>query len=261
MGTMDGLQDKHVLITGAGGGIGRALVATFLGAGARISACDIDPDLLAPLAETPDKKIENFAFDLTDAEASAKSVAMAIARNGAPDILVGNAGFTRAETLADLDHDAWDQELSLNLTGTYNVVNPVLDAMIGAGGGAIVIISSVNALAHYGNPAYSAAKAGLLAYARAIAVEHGANNIRANCICPGSVRTPAWDHRIAANPALLKEVIKHYPLGRMVTPQEVANAALFLGSPLASGITGTQLRVDAGLMAGNLRFVRDVVGG
>jgi NAD(P)-dependent dehydrogenase (short-subunit alcohol dehydrogenase family) len=116
-------------------------------------------------------------------------------------------------------------------------------------------------VAHFGNPAYSAAKAGMLAYARAIAVEHGAHNIRANCICPGSVRTPAWDHRLAENPKLLDQVLPHYPLGRLVTPEEVANVALFLASPLSSGVTGTAIAVDAGLTAGNLRFVREVLGG
>ena len=253
---MDGLTNKHVLITGAGGGIGRALVKAFLASGARVSACDRDPALLDGLGE-----VEKLAFDLTDAEASSHAIKLAVERHGPPDILVGNAGYTRAETMAATDHAAWDAELAVNLTGTYNVVTPVLAAMIKAGGGAIVIVASVNALAHYGNPAYSAAKAGLLAYARAIAVEHGRDNIRANCVCPGSVRTPAWDHRLIANPALLGEVSKHYPLGRLVSPEEVANAVLFLASPLAAGITGIDLAVDAGLTAGNLRFVRDILGG
>ena len=176
-------------------------------------------------------------------------------------MLVGNAGFTRAETMAHVDASAWEREIAINLTGTYNVVAPVL-AQMRAGGGAIVLVASVNGLGHYGNPAYSAAKAGMLAYARAIAVEHGRDNIRANCVCPGSVRTPAWDHRLAANPALLGEVSKHYPLGRLVTPEEVANAVLFLASPLSAGITGTALVVDVGLTAGNLRALRpDVLGG
>ena len=128
------------------------------------------------------------------------------------------------------------------------------------GGGSIVFIATVNALAHYGNPAYAAAKAGLVAYAKAIAVERGAAGIRANVVCPGSVRTPAWDHRLRRTPDLLDSVLPHYPLGRLVTPEEVASAALFLASDAASGITGAVLAVDAGLTAGNLRFVNDVLG-
>jgi NAD(P)-dependent dehydrogenase (short-subunit alcohol dehydrogenase family) len=253
---MWGLEDKHVLITGAGGGIGRALVAAFRGAGARISACDRDPALLEAL-----DGVEKLAFELTDAAATSRAVALAVERQGPIDVLVGNAGFTRAETLSDVDAAVWESEIAINLTGTYNIAAPVLDGMKAHKTGAVVFVSSVNALAHYGNPAYSAAKAGILAYARAIAVEHGRDGIRANCVCPGSVRTPAWDHRLAADPTLLAKVTPHYPLGRLVTPEEVANAVLFLASPLAAGITGTELPVDAGLTAGNLRFVRDVLGG
>jgi NAD(P)-dependent dehydrogenase (short-subunit alcohol dehydrogenase family) len=253
---MWGLEGKHVLITGAGGGIGRALVASFQGAGARITACDRDPALLEPLTG-----VEKLAFELTDAEATARAIALAVERGGPPAALIGNAGFTRAETMAQLDAAAWEREIAINLTGTYNVVAPVLPHMRAAGGGAVVLIVSVNAIAHYGNPAYSAAKAGMLAYARAIAVEDGRHGIRANAVCPGSVRTPAWEHRLETNPTLLDEVSKHYPLGRLVTPEEVANSALFLASPLSAGITGVTLPVDAGLTAGNLRFVRDILGG
>jgi len=245
-----------VIITGAGGGIGRALVAAFLKAGARVTACDRDPDLLTPL-----EGVAHSVFELTDAAAATTAINAIVQAHGAPDILVGNAGFTRAETMASLDDEAWDREIAINLTGTYNVVTPTLAHMTRAGGGAIVLVASVNALGHFGNPAYSAAKAGMLAYARAIAVEHGIDGIRANCVCPGSVRTPAWDHRLEKDPTLLGEVVKHYPLGRLVSPDEVANAVLFFASALSSGITGTSLAVDAGLTAGNLRFVRDILGG
>jgi len=253
---MWGLDGKHVIITGAGGGIGRALVKAFLGANAKVSACDRDPALLDPI-----EGVEKVAFELTDNVASARAVNLAIERLGPPAAIIGNAGFTRAETMAQVDAATWDSEIAINLTGTYNAVAPVLPHMVAAKGGAVVIIASVNGLAHYGNPAYSAAKAGMLAYARAIAVEHGRDGIRANCVCPGSVRTPAWDHRLEANPKLLEQVLPHYPLGRLVTPEDVANTALFLASPLSGGITGTAIPVDAGLTAGNLRFVREVLGG
>jgi NAD(P)-dependent dehydrogenase (short-subunit alcohol dehydrogenase family) len=126
------------------------------------------------------------------------------------------------------------------------------------GRGVFVFISSVNALAHFGNPAYSAAKAGLVAYARAIATEYGQHGIRANTLCPGSVRTAAWDHRLARDPGVLARVSRLYPLGRIVEPIEVANAAVFLASPLSSGITGVTLPVDAGLTAGNLPFIEQI---
>lgn len=250
---MFGLNDKHVVISGAGGGIGRALVAAFQTAGARVTACDRDPELLAPL-----QGVAKSVFELTDADATAGAVAALVAEHGTPDVLVSNAGFSRAETMDTVDQKSWNQEVDINLTGSFNLIDPTMRAMIANGGGAIVMTSTVNALAHYGNPAYAAAKAGLVAYMRAIAVENGRDNIRANCICPGSVRTPAWDHRVEKDPSLLTKVVAHYPLGKLVVPSDVANAALFLASPLAGAITGVALPVDAGLTAGNLRFIRDV---
>jgi NAD(P)-dependent dehydrogenase (short-subunit alcohol dehydrogenase family) len=250
-GSMTG---PHVLITGAGGGIGRALVAAFRQTGATISGAD------QVLAGMNDLDLDHrLAFELTDAVACATAIEDLIGERGPPDILVNNAGFTRGETLGQVDQVVWEREIAINLTGAFHVTRPVTAAMAAHGGGSIVFVASVNALGHYGNPAYSAAKAGLVAYARSIAVESGEKGIRANVVCPGSVRTAAWDHRLAKDPAILEDVVGHYPLGRMVTPQEVANAVVFLASPLASGITGAVLPVDGGLTAGNLRFVRDVI--
>ena len=253
---MFGLQDRHVVISGAGGGIGRALVAAFKAAGARVTACDRNAQMLSAL-----DGVETACFELTDRAAVDAAAAAILARSGAPDVVVGNAGWTRAEAMNAVTPAAWDDEIAVNLTGSFNLVAPLLPAMVAAGGGSIVFISSVNALAHYGNPAYSAAKAGLNGYARSLAVEMGRSGIRANVVCPGSVRTPAWDHRLEKDPGLLAEVSKHYPLGRIVVPEEVAKAVLFLASPLASGITGVALPVDAGLMAGNMRFVSEIIGG
>lgn len=248
------LDEQTVLITGAGGGIGRALVERFVAAGARVTGADRDAGALAglPLAD-------QLIFDLADTRATADASAAYIARAGAPDIVVSNAGFTRAETFEQLDLAAWEAELAINLTGAYALTGPLVEAMARRGSGALVFISSVNGLAHFGNPAYSAAKAGLIAYAKAIAVERGTRGVRANVVAPGSVRTPAWDHRLVADPGLLARVLPHYPLGHLVSPVDVANAALFLASPAAAGVTGTVLPVDAGLTAGNLRFVDDVL--
>jgi NAD(P)-dependent dehydrogenase (short-subunit alcohol dehydrogenase family) len=249
------LDGRRALITGAGGGIGGALVAAFKAAGATVIGADREESLLAKLDVD-----HRLAFDLTDGEAAAAAVERLEAEAAAPDIIVSNAGRTRAERMTDVDKAAWERELAVNLTGAFNVVSPALPGMMRRGGGSIVFVATVNALAHYGNPAYAAAKAGLVAYAKAIAVERGAAGIRSNVVCPGSVRTPAWDHRLQRAPDILDKVLPHYPLGRLVTPQEVASAVLFLASDAASGITGAVLAVDAGLTAGNLRFVHDVIG-
>ncbi len=248
------LDGKTVLISGAGGGIGRALVETFHAAGATIVGADRQADMLEglPLARS-------VLFDQADAKSTRAAVQADIAAHGVVDAVIANAGFTRAEHLGHLDDDVWASEMAINLNGAYALVDPITHAMAARGAGNVVFISSVNALQHFGNPAYSAAKAGLIAYARAIAVERGGEGVRANLVAPGSVRTPAWDHRLAADPGLLDKVLPHYPLGRMVSPQEVANAALFLASDAASGITGVTIPVDAGLTAGNLRFVNEVL--
>ncbi|MCW5719849.1 MAG: SDR family oxidoreductase [Devosia sp.] len=250
------LDGKSVLITGAGGGIGRALVAVFHAAGAAVIGADRQTAMLEglPLAG-------QVLFDQADAKATRATIDAYISAHGAPDAVVANAGFTRAEHLDHLDDEIWASEMAINLNGAYALTDPIIAAMAARGHGALVFISSVNAIAHYGNPAYAAAKAGLVAYAKAIAVERGGEGVRANVVAPGSVRTPAWDHRLKADPTLLDNVLPHYPLGRMVSPEEVAHAALFLCSDAASGITGTLLPVDAGLTAGNLRFVDEVLRG
>lgn len=248
------LDGQTVLITGAGGGIGHALVAGFNAAGARVSGADRDQDLLADLALD-----HSLTCDLADMDATNAATIRYIAEHGAPDIVVSNAGFTRAEILDQVDPTVWASELAINLNGAYALTAPIVEAMAARGSGSLVFIASVNGLAHYGNPAYAAAKAGLIAYAKAIALERGGQGVRANVVAPGSVRTPAWDHRLAANPNLLDNVLPHYPLARLVSPAEVAAAATFLASPAASGITGAVLPVDGGLTAGNLRFVNDVL--
>jgi NAD(P)-dependent dehydrogenase (short-subunit alcohol dehydrogenase family) len=251
-----GLKDRHVLITGAGGGIGQALVAAFTTAGAVVSGADQDLQSMSELSLA-----HRLVFHLTSRTQVQEAVNSFINDQGTPDVLVNNAGFTRGETLDQVDGDVWEREVAINLNGAFHVTAPIVDAMGKRGSGSIVFISSVNALSHFGNPAYSAAKAGLIAYVKALAVERGRYGIRANAICPGSVRTPAWNHRLQKQPDLLTRVLPHYPLGRMVTPKEVAQATLFLASSAASGITGTALAVDAGLTAGNLRFINDVLAG
>ena len=248
------LDGKTVLISGAGGGIGRALVAAFRAAGADVVGADREAGMLDGLDLS-----HRVVFDQADAKGTRAAVELYLAEAGTPDAVVANAGFTRAEILDQLDDDVWASELAINLTGAYAMTDPIVAAMARRGSGSLVFIASVNALLHLGNPAYSAAKAGLVAYAKAIAIERGGQGVRANVICPGSVRTPAWDHRLAADPTLLDTVLPHYPLGRMVVPEEVANAAVFYSSDAASGITGTVLPVDAGLTAGNLRFVNEVL--
>ena len=247
---------KSVLVTGAGGGLGRALVEIFGTRGARVIACDQSGDAMAglPAAST-------HVFDLLDRAAAGETVEAIVEQDGLPDIVINNAGWTRAETMVALSLESIEREVDLNLTGVMAFTNAMLEAMGADARGVFVFISSVNALSHFGNPAYAAAKSGINAYARAIAVEYGRRGIRANVVCPGSIRTPAWDHRIAKDASIPGKLQRLYPLGRIVNATEVAEAVAFLASDRASGITGAVLPVDAGLTAGCLPFIDDILGG
>lgn len=248
------LQDKRVIITGAGGGVGRALCRVFGAAGATLVGCD------AERAQVPDICEAVHVFDLRDDDAIA-AAAVRILNDGVPDIVISNAGWTRAETLDDVTPATYDDEMARNANGAAKFCMALLPEMRRAAGDrSFVFVASVNALSHFGNPAYAAAKAAGLAWMRAIATEAGRDGVRANAVVPASIRTAAWDHRLETDPTVLDRVSRLYPLGRIVTPEEVANAALFLASPLASGITGVALNVDAGLMAGNLPFVDAITG-
>lgn len=243
----------RILITGAGGGVGTALTASLAALGGTIIACDLPgPDLSASHISAAHH------FDLRDRPA-VQAAAQAILASGPPHIVISNAGWTRQDTLAQTTPDGLADELERNFTGPALLTHALLPAMRRlAGNRAFVMISSVNALTHHGNPAYSAAKAALLAWMRAIAVEEGKFGIRANAVIPASIRTAAWEYRLQADPRVLDRLGAIYPLGRIVTTQEVANAVAFLASPMASGITGTTLTVDAGLMAGNLPFLQAI---
>jgi len=246
---------KTVLITGAGGGLGSAIVALLAARGARVIGCDQSADQLSS-----SYLAARHVFDLLDRASIETTIADILDKDGIPDILINNAGWTRAETVSALNADKIEHELDLNLTGVMLFADPLIKAMAARGSGNVVFISSVNAISHFGNPAYAAAKAGINAYAKAIAVELGRSGLRANVVCPGSIRTAAWDHRLAKNPDILAKLKRLYPLGRIVDASEVAEAVAFLASERASGITGVVMPVDAGLTAGFLPFIDDILG-
>ncbi len=250
---------KTVLITGAAGGIGQVMSRHFAALGGRIAALDRN------------QAVEDFAGELTAEGFEALAVSADIARSGevaraigqihdrfgAVDVLINNAGFSTAASLETCSGEAWAEDIAGNLGGAYHCTSGVLDGMK-AGGGAIVNIASVNGLTALGDPAYSAAKAGLISYTKSLAMEYGRFGIRANVICPGTVRTPIWQHRIDRNPEILNELVKWYPLGRVADPIDIAKAAAFLASGDAAAITGAVLPVDCGLTAGNIVMAREL---
>jgi len=150
-----------------------------------------------------------------------------------------------------MDEEVWDRDLRGVVTSAFLCSKRVLRPMIERRSGVIVNIASVNGLAYVGNEAYSAGKAAMINMTQSIAVRYGRYGIRCNAVAPGSIATPAWQERVDKEPDVLDRLVKWYPLGRVGTPEDVAGAVLFLASDDASWITGTVLRVDGGLLAGN----------
>jgi NAD(P)-dependent dehydrogenase (short-subunit alcohol dehydrogenase family) len=171
---------------------------------------------------------------------------------------VNNAALAEGEDLLEFDETVWDLNLDVTLKGVFLCSRAVLPAMIEQKGGAIVNIASVNGLAAFGHPAYSAAKAGVINLTKNMAVSYGGQGIRVNAICPGTIRTPIWQSRVEMDPQIFERLAKWYPLGRVGEPEDVAKAALFLASEDASWITGETLTVDGGLMAGSYRMSREL---
>ncbi|PSJ57156.1 SDR family oxidoreductase [Pseudaminobacter soli (ex Li et al. 2025)] len=247
---------KTVAVTGASGGIGQAL-CRFLGSrGAAVAALDRSEAVLG-LAEQLNK--EGIAAKGAVADvANAEAIAAAFADFGAVHVLVNNAGFSSQGTLAVTDPEGWRAHIDGNLNGAYNCVHAVLPQMVARKGGSIVMVGSVNGLGALGDPAYSAAKAGLISLTRAVALEYGRYGIRANIVLPGTVRTPIWSERIRKDPNVLKRLERWYPLGHVAEPEDVAEAIAFLASDAARAITGAALPVDCGLTAGNIVMAREL---
>lgn len=249
------LDGKVALVTGAVGGIGSAIVALFLARGATVILCDKRADDLADRVATlraGGARVHAAAADITDHAALSAAVAAAVAAAGEVDVVVANASTgNRSDTLRGLGPADWREDIADNVAGQFNTVDCVLAPMKRRRAGSIVLIGSVNGLSTFGNPSYSAAKAALVSFTRSMAVEYGPHGIRANIVCPGTVRTPAWNRRIARDPAVLDRLTRWYPLGRIAEPDDVAQAACFLASDAAAYISGVVLPVDGGLMAGN----------
>lgn len=250
------LAGRTVAVTGAAGGIGQALCRHLAGEGAAIIAIDRDGSVSAFVETLRAEGVSarGAVVDIGDAD----GVAQALAGFGDIDVLVNNAGLSRHPTLATTAPAGWREDIDTNLAGAFNCAHAVLPQMVERRAGAIVNVGSVNGLMALGDPAYSAAKAGMIALTKALALEYGRYNIRANIVLPGTVRTPLWAERARKDPEVLKRLARWYPLGRIVEPAEVARVIVFLASDAASAVTGAAIPVDCGLMAGNLVMAREL---
>ncbi|MDO5641025.1 MAG: SDR family oxidoreductase [Paracoccus sp. (in: a-proteobacteria)] len=246
------MSKRIAIVTGAAGDIGQAISRRLLADHDMVVMADLDEGGAQAAAGTIGAQAHR--LDITD-PASCAELAGWVAQAGALATLVNNAGAAAAVSLQSGNAASWQADIALNLTGAYNVFAALADQLKETQG-SVVNIASVNGLSAFGHPAYSAAKAGMIHLTRMIAVEYGRFGIRANTVAPGTVRTRAWEDRATANPAVFEEAAAHYPLGRIVRPEDVAEAVGFLASPLAGAITGVVLPVDCGLVAGTPALAR-----
>jgi NAD(P)-dependent dehydrogenase (short-subunit alcohol dehydrogenase family) len=246
---------KTVLVTGAARGIGRATARLFAEHGAVVGLVGRTAEGVARAeAEIVGAGGEAFALvcDVRDGAAVARAVGAALARTGRVDVLVNNAGISGEEApFLELTEAAWDDMLALNLKGPFLFSQAMARAMAAADGGVILHNASIAGLGVDGAFShYCAAKAGLLALTRSMAVELAPHRVRVNAVSPGYARTDMTMQYFGPEmEAYLAGGFERVPLRRLVEPEEVARAFLFLASAAASGITGANLVVDGGLTA------------
>lgn len=244
---MISLAGRSIVVVGGGSGIGWAAAELATGLGARVAVADVDPataDLVAGLG----KAATFIACDARDPAQVAVMLDRAAERQGGIDGLLTTVGGARLAPLADVDLAAWNAELAFNLTSVYVVCQAVLPHLARRGGGAIVTTSSGYAvMAGPDRAAYTAAKAGVIAFTRTLAAAAAPQRIRANCIAPGPTDTPRF-RAMNGGDAGVERVRQAMPLGSIPKPIDCANVAIFLLSDAASQVTGQVVHVNGGLL-------------
>jgi NAD(P)-dependent dehydrogenase (short-subunit alcohol dehydrogenase family) len=244
------LEDKIALVTGAGAGIGRAIAETFAREGAHVVVADRDGEAAREVADAivkSNSSAQAETVDITDTKQVKALMGRLAEKFGRLDVLVNNAGVGERSDFRHLDDAAWDKVWKTNVDGTVRCAREAFDLLKASGKASIINLSSVMATKHTRQMSvYSATKGAVSALSRSLAVEYAPYGIRVNALCPGYVET-ALIGRYMNNPMIAKALLTQTPLRRFGTPQDIANAALFLASDEAAYITGAGLDVDGGM--------------
>lgn len=244
------MKDRKVLVTGGASGIGRATARRFIEQGARVALLDRDAETLAATARELGPGAVGVHADVTDENEVKAAVAEAVAQLGGLDGLVNAAGVSLWRSLPEMTLEEWRRILSINLDGPFIVCHAAYPALKAAGKGTIVNIGSGAGLRPRQNfSAYCASKGGLVLFTKAIALDLAGDNIRVNAVCPGVVYTPMVERTLSRAPdreAAVQAFIARGVIKRFGTPEEIADAVLFLSCDESTFITGSALGVDGG---------------
>lgn len=246
---MAGVQGRVALVTGAAQGIGRTIALTLARDGATVAVVDILEDKLAGVVEeikAAGGQAAGFKMNVTDEENIKQVFKQVVEQLGRLEILVNNAGITRDQLMMRMKRADWDLVISVNLTGVFLCTQAAVPTMLKQRWGRIVNISSINGqMGQAGQANYSASKAGVIGLTKATAREVAPRGVTANAVAPGYIETPMTE---VLSAELKETMLKMVPLGRIGTPQDVANAVRFLASEEAGYITGQVLGVNGGML-------------
>lgn len=238
------LKDKVAIITGAAKGIGFATAKRFAEEGAKVMIADMSPEAVnAAVGQIPGS--EAYVMNVTDRASIQATVDQVMQRHGRIDILINNAGITQDARLVKMTEAQFDTVIDVNLKGVFNCTQLVVPHMLDAGKGAVVNASSVVGIyGNFGQTNYSATKFGVIGFTKTWARELGAKGIRVNAVCPGFIAT----EMVKAMPEnILQDIERRSWLGRLGTPEEMANVYLFLASDEASYVNGVALEASGGI--------------
>lgn len=240
------LQDKVAIITGATRGIGKGILESFVAQGAKVAFTYASSKQAADEIENKfGSQVKAYQSDASDFDAAQNLVEEVQKDFGSIDIVVNNAGITKDNLLMRMRLEDWQKVIQVNLDSAFNLTKAVLRPMLKQRHGSIINMSSiVGIIGNAGQANYSASKAGLIGFSKSVALELGSRNIRCNVIAPGFIETEMTEK---LDEKVVAEWRENIPLKRGGTPEDIANACLFLASDLSSYITGQVLSVDGGM--------------